>query len=211
MGKSDPYINEAYKKVIQQKKWKSIGFFGFPESSPLTDWFDSPIKDFYDLKNKNWNINIYPYKVDRKYDLIVCTRVAYFCKDPEKLINSFKELLSDEGKILIDWGLGDHWRFDNYKIGWVKDEEHEWAYEKNNYLWSTVWSDNFQKHINFRLFQEWIKKKGYSDLKSAVFKEVPKVLNLDNTNLQISKNILCDIVTLWEDSPQMYIILVLTK
>ena len=40
--------------------------------------------------------------------------------------------------LLADWGLGDHWRYEDFKVGWVKGEEHESFYSDNNFLWSFV-------------------------------------------------------------------------
>ena len=55
MGRSDPYVAEAYKSIIREKKWKSIGFFGFAKPNNFTEWFESPIKDYYDLQKNNPN------------------------------------------------------------------------------------------------------------------------------------------------------------
>lgn len=211
MGKSDNIVISRYKNIISDNKWNSIGFFGYPKSSSFTNWFESDTKDFYDLKNNNWDINAYPYKHDNNYDLIVCTRVAYFCKNPELMIENFREMLKPGGKIIIDWGLGDHWRFDNYKIGWVKEGEHEWAYNENNFLWSTIWHDSFIEHPEFILFSKYVANKGYTsnEVTEAIRKEVPVVMQVDKLSKDF--DILIDMYTLWADMPQIYFTLLLTK
>ena len=207
MGKSDPYVYSTYLDTLDdQKEYESIGFYGFSKSNQLTDWFVSDDKNFYDLSLGNWNINEYPYDNSKKFDLIVCTRCAYFSKSPEKMINSFYGLLKENGKILIDWGLGDHWRYENYKIGWIKDSEHESFYGKDNYLWSCLWDDMLIQHPHFKKFEKWVEKFGYPDTKSAIYSEVPKLLSLDLVSTFFS-HVRVNLLTLWEDSPQLYIIL----
>ena len=210
MGKSDVHLFPIYKAVVKEKHWKSIGFFGFEKRNNLTDFFIADNKDFYDLSLNNWNINSFPYVNKENYDLIVCTRVAYFAKDPLKMIDSFKKMLNPGGKILIDWGLGDHWRFDNYKIGWVKGDEHEWCYEKDNYLWSSIWHDSMINDNHFKKFTSDVKKLGYDSVKSAIFEEVPVVTDIEDI-ARLGFDINYTLLSLWEDKPQLYIILLLTS
>lgn len=207
MGKSDPYIHNAYLETLDgQKEYKSIGFYGFSKDTPFTDWFVSDDKSFYDMSLSNWNINEYPYDDSKKFDLIVCTRCAYFSKNPEKMINNFCDLLNENGKILIDWGLGDHWRYEKYKIGWIKDGEHESFYHADNYLWSCLWDDMLVQHPHFKKFEKWVEKFGYPDVRSAIYEEVPRILNLGLVS-NIFSHIRINVVALWEESPQLYIIL----
>ena len=140
----------------------------------------------------------------KKYDIIVCTRCAYFAKDPEDLIRRCADNLNPNGKLYVDWGLGDHWRFENYKIGWVKDDEHEYAYKKDNFLWSTVWDDSFLDDEQFKLFSDRVKKFGYDDIKKAIFEETPQVLQLKNIKKYF--NLLYNNIVLWNDKPQLYIL-----
>lgn len=210
MGKTDPYIQKAYSDILKNKSFNKIAFFGFSQPDNFTNLFSANIKDFYDIKNKNWNINVFPYEVKNKYDLIVCTRVAYFCKKPAMLIESFDKILENNGKILIDWGLGDHWRFKEFKIGWLKNNEHENAYQSDNFLWSTIWHDLFLENSAFQLFSERVKSKGYVDVKKAIFEEVPVVLDLNSIKNKYKK-IDISLQTYWPDAPQLYIILLLTK
>ena len=231
MGKSDPMVYDIYYKSLNDIcggnlaniEFKNIGFFGQAKDNDFTAKIKSENRKFYDLTLKNWNINSFPYNIEEKFDLIVCTRCAYFCKDPKKLFAEFNEVLLPGGKILIDWGLGDHWRFENYKVGWVKDKEQEWAYEEGNYLWSTVWHKIFENDPNVLLFKELIENHGYNveklsnvnpenTLQKIIEKEVPSVMMLNELNeSQVFKNINCCITTLWADSPQLYIVLVVTK
>ena len=130
MGKSDPYIFSFYADILNESNFLnteniSIGFFGYEKETSFTKCFKSKNKFFFDLKLNNWNINEFPYTVNNSLDVIVCTRVAYFSNQPKKMISCFLEHLKSGGIILIDWGLGDHWRFKEYKIGWLKNKEHE--------------------------------------------------------------------------------------
>ena len=129
-------------------------------------------------------------------------RCAYFSKDPEDFILRCYDSLKPNGKLYVDWGLGDHWRFSNYKIGWIKNEEHEYAYHDDNYLWSTIWDDSFLEDINFKLFENRVAKFGYENVKDAVFAEVPKVLDFSFIDNFFDFGI--DVFTAWEDFPQIY-------
>ena len=160
--------------------------------------------DLYDLQLDNWNINS-DWQLSKKYDTIICTRCAYFAKDPEVFINRCHNNLNEGGRLYVDWGLGDHWRFKNYKIGWVKNNEQEYAYKEDNFLWSTVWDDSFLEDPQFKIFSQRVKKFGYNDVKEAIFKEVPKVLQLDHIKKYFS--ISYTMMPLWEDGPQIYILL----
>lgn len=128
----------------------------------------------------------------------------YFSKYPKLFIEKCLSILKPGGIALLDWGLGDHWRFDNYKVGWVKNDEHEFAYQDNNFLWSTIWHDSFLENSQFLTFQNNVKKFGYKNVKDAVNDEVPAVFNL--SNLQVER-FQVGLMTLWEDLPQLYICL----
>ena len=212
VGKSDPYVFNFYAKLINYKKsYKRIAFFGNKESSVFTNWFDAEEKEYFDLELGNWNINTFPYNSNKKYDLIVCTRVAYFSKHPKQMLKEFNRLLNKEGIILIDWGLGDHWRFKNFKIGWKKDEEHEYAYNSNNHLWSTFIDEDVIKSENFKNFTNECKKFNYHDVKSEIYKEVDVVLSekdIIEEKLRI-KNL--ETLFLWPEFPQLYKGLILEK
>jgi len=192
MGRTDPYISSFYKKNIDPTG--DVALLGFSNNS----WFDG---DLYDLELNNWNINS-EWKLTKKYDTIVSLRCPYFAKDPKDFVRRCYDNLNPGGRLYADWGLGDHWRFENFKVGWVKNGEHEWAYQPDNYLWSTVWDDCFIDNSQFKLFESRVEKFDYPSVKDAIYREVPSVLPLKEINkyFELSYNIL----TLWEDKPQIY-------
>lgn len=209
MGKTDPYIFPVYENILttvsaEKKIFKNVCLLGFTKHNNFTQRIASENFDFYDISLKNWNINNSEWKIDKKYDLVVCTRCAYFCKDVQLFFKKAHNILLDKGILLVDWGLGDHWRYPNFKVGWLKDGEHESFYEKDNYLWSTIWNEKLNNHYNFNLFANRVKKFGYDDVEKSIYKEVPYVydvsLELDRYNFAI------DVQTFWEDMPQLYII-----
>jgi hypothetical protein len=212
MGKSDPHVFEFYARQLPRNMhYKNVAFFGQPKDNLLSNFIKADKKYFYDLSLKNWEINTFPYEVDTKFDLIVCTRCAYFSKNPMSMIEQFEQMLNLDAILLIDWGLGDHWRFDNYKVGWVRSGVHEWAYEKDNFLWSCYLSKKMKSNKQFEQFENSVKKFGYKSVADAINIEVPSILTdekIKSSNLKVlSENYLF----LWPDSPQFYTSLLLTK
>jgi SAM-dependent methyltransferase len=195
VGRSDPFISNFYKTNIVPTG--TVALLGFTNNN----FFNG---ELYDLQLNNWDINS-EWELDKKYDTIICTRCAYFAKEPEDFIKRCYNNLNDGGKLYVDWGLGDHWRFKNYKVGWVKDGEQEHAYKEDNFLWSTVWDDSFLDNPQFKMFSQRVKKFGYDDMKGAIFEEVPKVLQLDHVKEYFSASY--TMMSLWEDGPQIYILL----
>ena len=195
MGLSDPHIHSFYNHHIKPKG--SVALLGFTDNN----FFDG---DLYDLQLSNWNINS-EWDLPKKYDTIISLRCPYFSKDPEDFIRRCYDNLSDDGVLYADWGLGDHWRFDNYKVGWLKNGEHECAYAPDNFLWSTVWDDDFLNDTNYNLFCQRVEKFGYENVKSSIIEEVPEILQLKDIKKYF--NISYNIMALWEDSPQLYILL----
>jgi len=195
LGRSNPYIYSFYRKHIKPEGQTAL--LGFTNNQ----WFNG---DLYDLQLNNWNINN-DWELNKKYDTIISLRCPYFAKEPEDFIKRCCNSLNENGKLYVDWGLGDHWRFENYKIGWVKDEEQEYAYEDNNHLWSAVWDDEFLTDLNFKLFEERVEKFGYTDIRKAIFDEVPSILEVDliKKYFDVSYNI----IALWEDHPQLYVLI----
>ena len=129
MGRSDQTLyQQLYYPNISLKG--EIALLGFKDNQ----YFPG---DCYDMQLKNWNINS-NWELNKKYDTIICLRTAYFAKNPKDFIRRCYEHLNEDGMLYVDWGLGDHWRFENYKIGWVKNGEHEYAYKEDNFLWSAV-------------------------------------------------------------------------
>lgn len=208
MGKSDPYIFHFYKSILPDRHYEKVALLGNQKDNAFTASIKCQEKDFYDLSLDNWNINDENWKINKKYDLVVSTRCPYFSKDPKVFIEKCLSMLNPGGAALLDWGLGDHWRFDNYKVGWVKDDEHEFAYDNDNFLWSTIWHDSFTKHPNYQDFQNNIKKFGYENVEIAMRKEVPAILELKElTNVNIKTSIL----SLWPNRPQLYICILVSK
>ena len=195
MGRSNPIIIPFYREQIIPRG--STALLGFSNN-------DVFVGDLYDLQLNNWNINS-EWQLPKKYDTIICTRCAYFAKDPKDFIKRCYDNLKEGGVLYVDWGLGDHWRFKDYKIGWVKDAEHEYSYAPDNYLWSTVWDDSFLENKQFKLFSKRVERFGYDDVKEAIYQETPEVLNLKYIKKYFKINY--NIIALWEDMPQLYILI----
>ena len=202
MGKSDNQIFPVYLSMIEKKHYESIAFLGFSQENEFTKKISGKERDFFDISLGNWNINE-NWDLNRKYDLIVCTRCAYFSRDPKLFIQKCKYHLNQGGHALIDWGLGDHWRFSNYKIGWIKDDEHEFAYGSENFLYSCFWRDSLSNDAEVKNFWKAVidLNVGYNqrdDISSVVTREVPKIVDYETISLKTK--------FLWKDCPQLYII-----
>ena len=212
MGRSDPHVFNFYVNVLNKKNvYDSIGFFGFSKPNQFSDWFVAKNKCYYDIELDNWNINHFPYDVREKFDLIVCTRVAYFSKDPKMMLTQFKNFLKPDGKILVDWGLGDHWRFQDFAIGWKHHGYQEFAYREKNYLWSSYHSKNLKSKKNYALFEHFCKRFGYDYVESAIDKEVDVIIT-DKDVRDIGYNIEEEqCLFLWPESPQLYTCLLLSN
>ncbi len=193
MGKSNTVLTPIYKSLAPSKGKTAL--LGFTDNLLFKG-------DLYDLQLGNWDINS-KWELPQKYDNIISTRCPYFAKNPEDFILRCYNNLNKEGTVLLDWGLGDHWRFKKYKIGWIKEGEQEFCYGDENLLWSTVWDDEFLNDYEYKKFSDYVLKFGYLDVKKAIFKEVPYILNLDFIKNYF--NISYKLLTLWEDSPQLYI------
>lgn len=194
MGKSDGYLRPFYKKNISPKGTTAL--LGFTNNK----WFKG---DLYDRALGNWDINSFDV-LPKKYDTIISLRCPYFAKNPLKFIGSCAMSLNPGGKVFLDWGLGDHWRFKEYKVGWKSEKEHEYAYGKDNYLWSCLWDQSFEENKEVQSFKKRIDRLGYKgSLTSHVLKEVPSILRLqDLANLFKVK---LSFLALWETMPQLYI------
>lgn len=199
MGRSDPHVLSFYNKTIKPRGTTAL--LGFSNNN----FYDG---DLYDLSLDNWDINS-EWMLGKKYDTIICTRCAYFAEDPWDFIERCYEHLNKDGVLYVDWGLGDHWRFEDYKIGWIKNGEQEHAYQDDNYLWSTIWDKRFKSHDQYKLFSKNVEKFGYNNVQKAIIKEVPRVLNLDYVKLFF--DVEYDMLSLWQDSPQLYILIKAVK
>jgi SAM-dependent methyltransferase len=205
MGRSDPIVFSSYMSMLPKKKYKRACFLGFSSGNNFTDSIDASVRYFFDISLNSWDINEEKWNIGNEYDLIVCTRCPYFSKDPIAFFKKCYDALSPGGTIFVDWGLGDHWRFPEYKVGWKKGEEQEHAYFKDNFLWSTVWHDEFLNHPEFSKFEKWVEKFGYKNVKDSIMKEVPVVSNLLDVNHLFDFRY--NLLTLWEEKPQLYIML----
>ena len=194
MGKSDPYLRSFYTQRIIPKG--DVALLGFTNNN----WFDG---DLYDPQLDNWNINS-EWELGRKYYTIISLRCPYFAKDPVDFVDRCHNHLNDGGRMFLEWGLGDHWRFDNYKIGWVKDGEQEYAYQPENYLWSTIWDESFKEQKAYQQFQQNVAKQCYYNVEQAINDEVPSVLQLEH--LKKNFETACTLLTLWPNNPQLYIL-----
>lgn len=217
MGKSDQIIFPEYldmlNDVLRNQSISSIAFLGFQGENEFTNKIrgqsfilEPKVRHFYDLQLGNWDINS-DWVLERKYDLIICTRAAYFSKQPNVFVQKCIDHLTPNGHALIDWGLGDHWRFPDYKVGWVRDSQHEYAYRPDNFLYSCYWDDSLLSDASVQLFWDWVKIREpycyYDSLKTVILDEVPAIVNYNADRIRC--------VSLWKESPQLYIITLLKK
>jgi len=210
MGKSDPVIFEEYLNVIEEcntLKLNAVAFLGFSGENDLTRRIFGKTRHFYDRDLSNWEINS-DWVLQQKYDLIVCTRCAYFSKDPKNFVKNCLNHTEDGGHLLVDWGLGDHWRFPDYKIGWVRNGKREFAYSNENFLYSCFWRPELEADEEVKKFWSFVKKGkfGYenSDSLSAIIEmEVPSIVDY---RAKIIKT-----VFMWPNEPQLYIITLVNK
>ena len=186
----------------------NVAFLGFPGENHFTSHFNGCDREFYDLQLGNWEINS-AWNLRKRYDLLVSTRCPYFSKYPKKFVEKCKEHLNPGGHALLDWGLGDHWRFERYKVGWIRDGEHEFAYQKDNLLHSCFWDDSLLSNDAVVAFWKHVKSNpefGYlphENLKTVIEKEVPNIVTY------VTKKTSC--LFLWPEKPQLYITTLISK
>ena len=168
MGVSNSIVVPFYQKYISKLE-NPIALLGSSDNSMFEG-------DLYDMSLGNWNIND-EWTLPKSYQTIICTRCAYFCRDPLSFVKKCHMNLEEGGMLYVDWGLGDHWRFKNFKVGWIKNGEQEHAYQKDNFLWSAIWNDSFLSDENVQWFSNEIKDLGYKDLGSSIKEEVPSILD----------------------------------
>ena len=72
-----------------------------------------------------------------------------------------------------------------------------------------MWDDSFVNHPQFKLFEKRTEKFGYSDVKKAIQDEIPSILEFNKMAKYF--NISYDMVALWDDMPQLYILIIAEK
>ena len=99
MGKSDPFDFDWYLKNLPAIQPESIAVLGSTSENFVRKAYPTAQIDLYDLQLGNWEINS-EWNIDlQKYDLVVCTRCAYFSKDPADFIQKCKSILKPMGGI----------------------------------------------------------------------------------------------------------------
>jgi len=170
MGYTDQLIIPIYQKKIKPEGATAL------LGSISNKYFEG---DLYDLQLDNWEINS-NWKLPKTYDTIICTRTAYFAKDPKDFLKRCYDSLNDNGTLYVDWGYGDHFRFSDYKIGWKNENEHEHAHAPENYLWSGVWDDSILESCAYKDFVNAVESGyDYKNVKEAIFKEIPSLLTFE--------------------------------
>ena len=201
MGKSDPLILPWYAKRMAGITGQRVAFLGQPGHNALSSALLPRSATFHDIALKNWDINQEePWDLP-EVDAIVCTRSAYFSENPELFIRRCISAVRPGGSVLIDWGLGDHWRHRKFMVGWVSGEERvSVTYDKVHYLRSAYWTSEFEAHPEVQKFSLWISEKGYDkSLTDIIKEEVPCVTCHPSL-------VAYDAITLWQDSPQLYVL-----
>lgn len=202
MGKSDHIVYEWYRSRSIVPHGRKVLFLGQVCHNEFTKTLGSDAT-FLDLSLGNWEINTGPWPSE-KFDAVVCTRCAYFASDAQAFIDRCRAMLNPGGVVFIDWGLGDHWRFEKFKVGWVSRGEHEYSSvgDHRSHLFSTFWSEELESHPHVANFKTWIERFGYSGpLASHIAREVPSIASsVDAAECMV------DCLALWPESPQLYIL-----
>ena len=200
MGKSDPIIFSWYKSRSLIPTGGRVLFLGQVKHNDFTSSIDcSP--EFLDISLGNWEINEGPWP-EEKFDAVVCTRCAYFAADAQAFVDRCKSMTKPGGVVFIDWGLGDHWRFEKFKVGWRSGEEEESVLfgGRRSALRSAFWHHSLEDHDQVQKFKSWIKMFGYEgSLSEHVLRETPSV----SSDI---RNCVIDCLSLWPDAPQLYIL-----
>jgi hypothetical protein len=208
MGKSDPFVFSWYIKNLPDIEPKKIAILGSTTDNFVRFKYPNSEIHLFDIQLDNWSINE-EWEIEKEfYDLVVCTRCAYFAKEPNIFISKCLSLLKIKGYLFVDWGLGDHWRFKNYKVGWKKDLEHEYAYYQNQnyFLYSCLWCHEWENNLIVKNFKINIEKFGYNeDIQKTLKREIPSLLE------DFQKPQKLDFLFLWPESPQLYILTIFKK
>lgn len=205
MGRSDPYVMPWYRSLLPRSKFDSAAILGASKHNSFTGNLDIRSCEFHDLTTNGWDINDPVWAIPQgRFDLVVCTRCPYFSRNPPQFVKSVRRLLMPGGIALIDWGLGDHWRIKPYAVGWIHDGMHEAVRygDHTSFLFSCLWDRSLEVDPEVQKFREWIRNFAWYDdnrsLDDIVREEVPEGLApADDMNINC--------MTLWSESPQLYI------
>ena len=218
MGKSDTFLFQIYqdflKRHLPDTKIERIALLGFSHENAFTRGLPQSERDLYDIQLGNWDIKKDWTLTRADYDMIVCTRCAYFT-DPGGFIERCMAHLRPGGIAFVDWGLGDHWRFPEFRVGWIGPGEaiHEYAiYDgTKQYLEGAVWSRSLESQPASMQFRDLIRIYGYNDARTLgqiIEDEVDRYMDLDVLG---SSLIASESVCLWPESPQLYILTLLQR
>lgn len=214
MGKSDQILFPWYAQSLDEScglDFSSIALLGFSKENDFTKQIRSPTRDLFDLTLNDWDINDESWNItSESYDLVVCTRCAYFAREPLNAIKESLRILKPGGSIFFDWGLGDHWRSIEFKIGWTDNQDdHDFTVIDGSiqYLWSCFWDKDMEREPEARQFFEWCPVKYLKrSLSSVVLEEVPSIMTSSDLKPSYVR-----LKALWPDSPQLYVITVFKK
>lgn len=205
MGKSDPHVFNWYLQQLP-KNVGNVAFLGFSGPNDFTRSISAQNAFYYDLTLGNWEINSPNWNIPKgAFDLVVCTRCAYFASNPNEFIKQAFSILKRGGMLFVDWGLGNHWNFPMFKVGHVRGGEHETIQYGNfsSRLYSTFWDDRLENDSNVVQFRNLISRFGYDyslTLGDIIRQEVPAILKPTNIGPAQIRTLL-----LWPESPQLYI------
>jgi SAM-dependent methyltransferase len=224
VGKSNQFVFPWYASHIEHAHYGRVCVLGGVQHDGFTSMIDGGSFDFFDLSLGNWKINAHDWNIEQcAYDLVVCTRCACFADDPLRFTASCLELLVPNGKLFVDWGIGDHWRHQPYAIGWYdpcSGEQRSVAYDvagqhHTSPLWSVFWDPELDQDQTALLFLEDVQRTcpRYVDrrLSDIIFEEVPSYMTFDDVTKLDCKCVDVRLLSLWPENPQLYILTLFTK
>ncbi len=202
MGRSDGIVFPWYAERMRSVAGQRILFLAQPGHNSLSHSLGPSASHFFDLSLGNWDINQEADWPSPEVDAVICTRGAYFSERPLDFVERCLRSVRPGGIVFIDWGLGDHWRFKKFRVGWRDQEEHEYSTvgDRRCHLQSAAWNSCLEDHPQVAAFREWIKPFGYEGkLGPHVLKEVPSVLGIPSSSV-------VDCLAIWPEMPQLYIL-----
>ena len=204
MGRSDPFVFQWWAGQLPQELGRTA-FLGQAGPNSFSQQLFSEGQDFYDLMLGNWEINSSWNIPHEMYDTVICTRCPYFASDPGGLIKKCLSITRRGGTVFLDWGLGDHWRFPMFKVGWVRGGEHERVTFGTHVsmLYSCFWDVSLENDLNVVEFRRRLGRFGYTDdqpLGEIIRQEVPAILGLSSCGPARVNTLF-----LWPEAPQLYI------